>query len=212
MGTPTPRPTGTSGPFVPINGDLDADGWLVRLWVEGQTFDYDTELIGVPGDTEIDADGYGLEAAVGYQWSDVFGDGSSQASVYIGGKYRDLDLDPNDPGSDADNEDTGVKGQLELTSEVSDAWNVSLIGSYTHNIEDYWVRLRPGYRYSDSLTIGPEFVALGGDEWDKQQVGLFSDGYEFFAGTTLGFNAGAEREASTDDYHAYLGVSLAYRF
>ncbi len=196
---------GYVGAVLPMGTTLDKEGFLLRLWADGVSYDYSTTL--AARKRSIDGNGFGLEAEIGYQWlGDV-----SRISVYLGPRYRYTDLDPEDPTNDADNENLGIKGQLELLASMSKQFELSAMGSYVLGLDDYWMRLRPRYLWDDRLAIGPEIAFAGGEKYDKQQLGLFASGYRLGEGS-LGVKLGVERDAREDQLHGYLGVDFSQLF
>lgn len=199
---------GYIGAIVPIYSTLAGQGFRVRLWGSYQDYEFDGKLAGGPTGTptSFDADGFGASLSLGYRWKFESGD----VTAYAGIAYKDIDLSPDDPSSDTEDDDVGARFQLEINPQLSTNVDVSLIGSYTIVFDDYWARLRPGYKFANGLKFGPEVIALGGnDSSDTQQYGAFLDGIKF-GSVKFGFHGGYED--SDDDSGAYGGISLSTVF
>ncbi|MBI2509064.1 MAG: cellulose biosynthesis protein BcsS [Betaproteobacteria bacterium] len=200
------------GAVIPVQQEsLDRDGFLVRLWAAYQDFDYNTTFAGgaagIP--TRVDVDGPVGEIALGYQW---FPGKDSRFTAYLGVVQRDLDATPNDPGSKVESEDTGYKLQLEGATR-SGKFGLSAIGSYTFEFDDYWGRVRPAWYLGNRLHVGPELVFMGGDKYDKQQLGIFLGGIQLGKQADLEFKVGGEHSSRTGgNTRAYGGISFSVRF
>lgn len=189
---------GYLGAVIPIKSSLSDEGFRLRLWGNYLAYEYDqTRAI------EIEADAFGAEAALGYRWKFE----QTNVTGYLGGVYRDTDLDPDDPGNSSADEDFGLKFQLEVNHEINNVWSANVMGSYTTNFDSYWSRFRPGYKLSNGLKIGPEISLLGGEVWDKQKVGAYIKGFKF-GDVGFGLSAGVERTASENGVEPYAGIAL----
>jgi len=202
------------GLVVPIQQEsLDRDGFLLRLWTAYKDFKYTTSFPGGPAgiSTNIDVDGPEFEAAAGYQR--YFGK-DSRVTGYLGLVHRNLDATPDDSDRNFESKSNGVKFQLEGTTR-SGNFGVSATGSYVFGFKDYWARVRPAYYLGDSLHIGPEFVALGGQRYTKQQLGIFLDGIRLGKDASFGLKLGSEhdsRSGPNSGSKTYGGISFGVRF
>lgn len=200
------------GLVVPIQQQsLDQDGFLFRGWTSYRDFRYITTLPGGPPNINVDVDGAEFEAAVGYQR--YFGK-DTRITGYLGLMHRNLDASPDDPTTNFESKRNGIKLQLEGTTR-SGKFGVSAIGSYAFGFEDYWLRVRPAYYLGDSLNIGPEFVASGGQKYTKQQLGIFLEGIRLGTRASLGLKLGSEhnsRSGPNSGSKTYGGVSFSARF
>lgn len=193
---------GYIGAVIPINSTLSGEGFRLRLWANYLTYEYDkTSTI------EIEADGFGTEAAVGYKWNFD----QTHITGYVGGVYRDIDLDPDDPSNSTADKDFGLKLHLHVVHDFNNVWSANVIGNYTTNFDTYWTRFRPGYKLSNGLIIGPEITLLGGEVWDKQKIGAYVKGFKL-GNVGVGLNAGVERAASESGVDPYVGISLSTVF
>ena len=156
-----------SGAIVALNRDLSRAGFVVYL--SGGTGDYEYDSSTAPGGT-VDADLTILDALLGYQ---VF-TANTRFAAYAGVDWQDHDLTPKDPSNPVSGSEAGfiVRGEIE-TLEASPFY-LSLEGFYSTAYDTYWARVRPGYRFGNTI-IGPEGVFSGVDESDynAQRLGGF---------------------------------------
>lgn len=137
-------------------------------------------------------------------------DKATNIIAYTNVVFRNIELEPDDPDNVSADENIGALLQLELNHDFGYCWDTSLMGSYTVVFDEYWARLRPGYRLDHNLTIGPELIALGGDNYDKQRFGVFVKGFNF-GDFRLGVAAGAERRGKSGAVGPYGGVFMSMR-
>jgi len=194
------------GAIIPINSTLGEEGFRVRLWGAYQDYEYDGKLTGGPTGTKtsFDADGFEGDLSIGYQWNFQ----SMRVSAYAGVALRDIDVSPDDPASDIEDDDVGARLQLEINPQLSNNIDAALIGTYTVVFDSYWVRGRPGYTFTNGLKFGPEIVVMGDDDYDKQRYGAFLSEIKF-ANINVSVNGGYE---DGDDSGAYAGISLSTVF
>ena len=187
------------GAVIPTNGDLSKSGYLVRLWGFAQEFEYDRSA----NLRDVDADGGGVEIAIGHQWVRP----NTRFTAYLGIVDRNLDTSPEDPLSKADGHNTGLKVQLEVTHKLTDQWNFNGMGSYVggDDFDDSWLRLRAGKKWRGSLRVGPEFTYVDGPDYDNSRLGIFVSGISL-GSVNLDLSGGAE------DGGAYIGVGLSKVF
>lgn len=196
---------GYLGAVVPItDSSLDKNGWLVRLWLAHLDFDY----VKTPTQN-IEGKGPIIEAAVGYQ---NYFSKDTRLTGYVGLVHRNIKLSPDDPLSQVDDKDSGLKFQLELASRPAQRFDLSVMGSYTGHIGDKWFRLRPGYVATDRIVIGPELVGLSGENYSKRRLGLVIEGVPVGAKTGLNFQLGREKDRRRSESNTYAGVSFNARF
>lgn len=189
------------GTILPFGTRTDGRGWFQRYWVDAFGYEYD----GGPG--RVQADAYGLEAAVGYG-------GSSERgwwSTSLGLRYTDTSLNPDDPGASARGSQLGGKVQLEAEGLVADAWRLGGIASYSNEQNGYWVRARLMHGANPARAFGVEAVANGNDEADATAVGLVTT-FRPSAGSkwTIGLKAGYRFQDDADG--VYGGIELGYGF
>jgi Cellulose biosynthesis protein BcsS len=191
-----------AGALVPFGQRADGGGWFQRYWVDALGYEYD----GGPG--RVEADAYGLEAALGYGRSNELG----WWNVSLGLRYTDTSLDPDDPSANARGSQLGGKFQLDFERKVGDAWQVGGIASYSNEQNGYWVRGRVSHGATSARSFGLEALANGNDEADATAVGLFTS---FRPGGTssrwtVGLKAGYRFQDDADG--AYGGIEFGRAF
>lgn len=189
------------GTVLPFGERHDGRGWFQRYWVDAFGYEYD----GGPG--RVQADAYGLEAAIGYG-------GSSERgwwSTSLGLRYTDTSLDPDDPGASARGSQLGGKFQLEGETGLAEAWRLGAAASYSNEQNGYWARARLMHGASDARRLGVEAVATGNDEADATAVGLVTS-FRPGAGSkwTVALKAGYRFQDDADG--AYGGVEFGRGF
>lgn len=184
------------GMVLPLPGQRLGQGLVQRYWLDYTTYRYEK----TPGQ-DIDAKVAGVEAALGYQ------NGSERGwwSAYLGGRYGNTRLNPND----FENEDRGgelnFKLQLEGESALSSAWRVNGIVSHLIGQSSYWSRLRVQTVLSNQLLFGPELVAQGDPRYHLYKLGLFVGGIKLGHDAALTVKAGASK-LDSESVGAYAGV------
>lgn len=200
---------GYAGFIIPLKigenqeGNFGQDGFLLRLWGAGLAYDYDT---GTPS-VNIDVTGGIGEAGLGYHWVRP----TYTNSLYISYVGKFLDDDPDDPFNNNIDDHNGLKFQADTTQNINEQFGINLNGSYTAFLDDYWVRGRLFYRYTDSIKIGPELTGLGGDRYDRIKFGAFISGIKI-GSTSMVLNVGADHDNRDDDTDMYFGVSFSRMF
>ena len=178
----------------------DGQGFLQRYWVDRFGYEYD----GGPG--RVKARATGAEAALGYGVSNATGD---WGAVYLGLRYTDTTLAPDDVGAKARGSQTGIRVQLEGERALSTSLRGSGILSYTNEQDAYWARLRVMHRMNPGLSVGGEAVAAGNRESDFTSLGaVFS--VEATSRTTVAFKVGYRAQDSENG--AYGGIELSVAF
>jgi hypothetical protein len=189
------------GTVLPFGTRAGGRGWFQRYWVDAFGYEYD----GGPG--RVQADAYGLEAAVGYG-------GSSERgwwSTSLGLRYTDTSLDPDDPDAGARGSQLGGKFQLEAEGRIAEGWRLGGAASYSNEQNGYWVRGRLMHGAAAARAFGVETVATGNDEADATAVGLVAS-FQPGAGSkwTIGLKAGYRFQDDADG--VYGGVEVGYGF
>ena len=185
-----------------LNGDINAEGWLVRGFIGAGETDYRAGVLGT-----IDSDIFDADLMVGYQ---IF-EGRNRYTGYIGANYHDNDLSPNDPGNSTRGDEIGAKIQLEADSWIGDLWNVGAIVSYSTANDAYWARARLGYDWGGGWLIGPEGVLSGDDEYDEQRIGAFISGIPVGPlNASLAVGYADTSRGGDDSIYGSLGLSMQF--
>ena len=124
------------GAIIPVNSTLGDEGFRVRLWGSYQDYEFTGKLAGGPTGitTSHDGDGFGGDLSLGYQWNFQ----NTTVTAYAGVALRDIDISPDDPASDTEDDNVGARLQLELNPQFSSNVDASLIGTYTVGFDSYW--------------------------------------------------------------------------
>ena len=151
-----------AGGLISLNRHSGTDGFFVRL--DGGTGRYDYRR--APG-LKQSVNFQTGELAVGYQayLGQVRIAGSVGANVE--------DHDNSDPLARVAGSRWGVKGQGEMFAPLGSSAYVFLLGNYSSVWNSYLFISKLGYRLTDSVSIGPEAMALGNVRYDSLRVGPF---------------------------------------
>lgn len=161
------------GGTVALNGDIDKSGFVLKGAVGLGDYEYATT--GVPGGI-VEGESTQLNGLIGYQISqENFG-----GSLAVGVDYLNIELSPDDPGATAKGSETGfiTSGDLYILfpmqrgGESESSFKLEFSGSYSTVYDSYWTRVRVGYD-SERFAIGPEGIAMGGEDYEAQRLGGF---------------------------------------
>jgi hypothetical protein len=189
-----------AGVVLPGPGREAGRGLLQRYWIDAFGYEYD----GAPG--RVKARAYGAEAALGYGRPFTGG----WASTYLGLRYTDTDLSPDDPSAEARGSQVGVKLDIQGEYEILPGWRGNAIASYTSTQRAYWSRVRLMRALSGRQALGGEVVAGGNDESQATSFGLVLSFQPGSAPWSTSLKAGYRHES--DDDGAYAGIELGYAF
>jgi len=150
---------------VALNRDYSKDGFVLRAY--GSYLEYDRN----PGDGVA----WQSDILLGYKFSRSIYD----ATFYVGADYQNYRLKPDDPFERPRKTEWGFKvaGYME-THRDNLPYYGSLTGDYSTAFDAYWVRGRVGWNrphglFGNSVTFGPEGIAMGDVGFDAQRVGGF---------------------------------------
>ena len=188
------------GAIVPFGTREDGRGWYQRYWVDAFGYEYD----GGPG--RVEADAYGVEAALGYGGSSALG----WWSVSAGLRHTDTQLEPDDRRANARGSQLGGKLQFDFERTVAQDWRIAGIASYSNEQNGYWLRGRLMHGASQARTFGVEAVANGNDEADATAAGFVTTFRPGTARVTVGLKAGYRFQDDADG--VYGGVEFGYAF
>lgn len=184
------------GTVLPVPGSALGKGWVQRYWLDYTTYRYEK----TPGQ-DIDARVAGAEAALGYQDSWEGG----WWSAYLGGRYGNTRLSPDDLSNEDRDGDFSAKLQLEGEATVSPKWRLNGIVSHVVGHSSYWSRLRAQTTFGDHLLVGPEIVVQGDPLYRLYKLGAYVGGIELGAGGALTVKLGVSK-LDSDSAGAYAGV------
>ncbi len=208
---------GYLGGMIALNGNLDSNGFLLRVLGSRGWFE-DNDAI-----PNVDGDYWQGDVMMGYQ---LVRDGVTYAAL-VGVDFRDYQLSPDDPTSKLRGSETGFKAALDIETEryQKSPFYAALRGSYSTAFDTYYALGRLGFNI-DRFAIGPEVWALGDESGDAARVGgfiltdislggpsvgtlSFSGGYQFVdnADDPNGDNFGQEGAYATVKFTMAFGES-----
>jgi hypothetical protein len=185
-------------PF-PGNNHL-GQGWVVRPWIDSFSYSY------LAGTTPVDARVLGAEAMIGYQASRS----NLAAAAYLGVRYSNTRLSPDDPGGALRGEQVWPKAQVEIDAALSPSWRAGMIVAYTAVLDGYWTRLRLLYGLPAGRYVGPEVVAQGDPNYTAQKLGIAFGGIAASPHVFVTLKAGYRFQRSASA--AYCGAELVGEF
>jgi hypothetical protein len=200
-----------------LNGSLDKNGFLVRVFAGFGEYQYATE--GVP-EGHVETDLTIVDAGVGYQ---VYA-GAVRLSAYAQASYEEHDQSPEDTANSARGDAWGFKANLEAETTADAPIYAGVIGSYSTAFDSYWVRGRAGMRVGHGIVIGPEIIALGNEEFDQMRYGAFVSGLPSIFSLMFGGDSksslaigyadtdedGGSARAGDDSIYGSIGTSFSF--
>jgi hypothetical protein len=179
------------------------DGWLLRGSVGYGEYDYQTTAV---AGGEVDADTRAFDLTIGY--ANFFDRGSVKA--YLGGDIINHDDSPDNPNSEVDGTQGGVKGLLELDLKPMDRVGLGAMGSYSTAFDTYWSRFTANYDFG-AFALGPEVLFLGNEDYNQSRFGAAISGIDVgFANIRL-YGGHASTRGRGDD-GAYGGIAFGGDF
>lgn len=184
------------GSVLPLPGSALGKGWVQRYWLDYTAYRYEK----MPG-LNIDSGVTGVEAALGYQ------DGSEKGwwSGYLGGRYGNTRLSPDDPTNENRGGTFNAKLQVEGERALSRAWRLGGIASHLIGQSDFWLRVRLHTVLGNQLLVGPELIAQGDPRYRLYKLGVFVGGIKVGREAALTLKLGASKQDS-DSAGAYAGI------
>lgn len=183
------------GTVLPLAGGTLGKGWVQRYWLDYTAYRYEKTP-----EQDIDARVTGLEAALGFQG----GAGADWWSVYLGGRYDNARLSPDDPLNENRGGDFAIKLQLEGETALSSAWRVNGIASHLVGQSSYWLRLRAHTTLDNQLLLGPELIVQGDPLYRLFKLGVYVGGIKLGRNVELTVKVGASK-LNSDSVGAYVG-------
>lgn len=188
------------GVLIPFSGSNLGNGWVQRYWVDTYSYSYDTN------GQRIDANVYGGEAMVGYQKS---APGLSGAA-YVGVRYSNTGLNPDDPGNVGRGDLVRPKAQLEGTAALNPRWRAEGIFSFTFGVNDYWARARLLRDLSGTHYAGGEVISQGDRYYNALKIGAVYGGVQLSEKTFLTVKGGYRFQSGANS--PYVGLELVGEF
>ncbi len=175
-------------------------GFVQRYWLDRFGYEYD----GAPG--RVKARAYGAEAALGYSGSSAAG----WWGAYLGLRYTDTTLTPDDTSAKARGTQTGIKLQAEVDHQVASNWRAGAIVSFSSKQDAYWSRLRLMRMATPTTAWGVEAIASGNSESRWRAAGVVLS-LRPVKDWSIALKTGYRAE-SGDDNGAYGGIELGVAF
>lgn len=190
------------GVVLPLPGNRLGQGVVQRYWLDYIAYRYDK----LP-QQKIDTRVAGGEAALGYQQSSA----NSWWGAYLGARYSNTRLSPDDP----DNDDRGwrLRAKLQFEGETSlvSGWRVNGIASHLIGDANYWARLRLQTTLKNRWHSGPEVIVLGDSNYSAYKVGAFLGNIKLGESTALMLKAGMSKPEN-DPASLYAGAEFYIPF
>lgn len=190
------------GLALPLPGQRLGQGLVQRYWLDYLSYRYEKTPL-----QDVDAEVVGGEAALGYQDSHAGG----WWGAYLGARYADTRLDPDDPGNDGRGKRWYAKLQLDGETELGAGWRINGIVSHLINRDTYWARLRVQTTLAEGWHVGPELVAQGDTDYRAYKLGAFFGNIRLGADSALTLKAGVSKPED-DAASAYAGAEFYLPF
>lgn len=185
---------GTVLPLLP--GSRLGNGWVQRYWLDTFTYDYESN------GRRIDANVWGGEAMLGYQASRP----GLSGAAYLGVRYSNASLSPDDPSNDIRGDNFWLKGQLEGEAALDRKWRVNGIVSYLFGLDGYWSRVRLLRSLSGTHFIGPEAIAQGDPKYNAYKLGVAVGGFQPVDKVFVTFKGGYRWQSGANSPYAGFEV------
>jgi hypothetical protein len=153
---------GYAGGVYAFNRNLNRDGWLFRVAGGDGHYEYN-RAVGLSQGVDFQAG----TVSVGYQ---AFL-GTTRISGYVGADVEHHDN--SDPLAAIAGTKWGVKGQGEIYAPIGSAAYAYVLGTISSVWSNYLVLGKLGYNITNTISVGPEVMALGNERFDAVRVGPF---------------------------------------
>jgi hypothetical protein len=190
------------GAVLPWPGTELGQGWVQRYWLDYDAYRYE-KLPRQYIDTRVT----GVEAALGYQQ----GGATGWWAAYLGARYADTRLSPNDPDNDNADRQWRAKLQFEGETALSKDWRINGIVSHLAGDPNYWLRLRAQTTLERQWHIGPEIIVQGDAYYSAFKLGVFVGNILLDQTSALTLRAGLG-QTEADPVSLYLGAELYIPF
>lgn len=190
------------GTVLPLPGSQLGQGYVQRYWLDYVAYRYEKTP-----QLEIDTRISGAEAALGYQRSNA----SGWWGAYLGARYANTRLRPDDPDNDDRGRRLRAKLQFEGETDMTAGWRINGIASHLVGDANYWARLRLQTQLRNQWRVGPEVLVQGDSNYSAYKVGAFVGNIELGASTALTLKAGVNKPED-DPASAYVGAEFYIPF
>ncbi|MBL1147381.1 MAG: cellulose biosynthesis protein BcsS [Pseudomonadota bacterium] len=199
-----------AGAVTGISGQSDIDsegGWLLRGDAGYGQYDYNTVLPG-PTPANIDGDVIAGDALIGYRH--FFDTGANHITFYAGGELQNHDQSPRDAANSVEGSEFGAKGMVELNVTPAEDIVFNAAVSYSTAFDSYWSRGTVGYDMQ-SVTVGPEVLFMGNEEYDQRRFGLSVSNIQL-GFTDVAIRGGYANTSGRGDDGAYGTLGFSSQF
>ena len=148
-----------SGITVAFNGDLDRDGFVLRVMGVREDFDLD------PGSGRS----WQGDVMLGY----LFNRRTYEIGLFAGLDYQNVRLRPDDPTAEVRGTETGFKVAGFAVSDRDQPYYFNFYGQYSTAFDSYSLRARLGLT-RNRVAFGPEFILTGDEEDRSRRFGAFT--------------------------------------
>lgn len=190
------------GTVLPLPGSRLGQGYVQRYWLDYVAYSYEKTP-----QLEIDTRMSAAEAALGYQQSSA----SGWWGAYLGARYANTRLRPDDPDNDDQGRRVRAKLQFEGETDMMAGWRINGIASHLVGDANYWARLRLQTQLRNRWRVGPEVLVQGDSNYSAYKVGAFVGNIGLSASTALTLKAGVSKPED-DPASAYLGAEFYIPF
>lgn len=186
-----------AGVISPLGEGTLGDGLVMRHWLERLTYEYDKD-----GGT-VDAVRYGYAPALGYQ-APLWG---GHVGGYAGLRLAHANLSPDDPGNRDEGDTARFFLQADAIHPVGAGAENQLVAEFETRYGGYYVRDRLMFRLGNGLSLGPEAVVKGGDDYDGWQAGVSLGGIRLLPALSVTVRAGIAGQRDESNC-GYFGVEF----
>jgi hypothetical protein len=184
------------GYLAPLPGSALGKGWVHREWLDALQYSYDAS-------EQITARSPGFSGAIGYQG----GDASAAWAGYLGLRFANTRLSPDDPGNVNRGFLTRAQAQFEYrVPRAAAGAEFDGLAQWEFGSRSWFARMRlNGWKF------GPELVLKGSPDYSAVQIGVTTRIYDNGAGDALTLKGGVTRQ-SGDSTGPYLGLEWVRGF
>ncbi|MDX1975915.1 MAG: cellulose biosynthesis protein BcsS [Rickettsiales bacterium] len=192
------------GGVTAFNGDIEKDGWLLRVTAATGSYDYSTGAGGIDGSLRnIDGDVTASDFMAGYQvYFKGRGPKPDRLTGYLGLDSQNHKLSPTDLFNPVRGNETSVKGQVEVLYYAQQNLLTTATISYSDAFNTYWSRGSVGYDVGKAL-IGPEALFMGSESYDQQRYGLHISDVSVVGSLKAGISGGYSISSRRGDDSGY---------
>ena len=181
------------GAALPFAGARLGSGWYGTVFANYLTYHYTITQNNSPVTVGVAA--RGIQSGVGYAWQGA----AYQLALSGALGYQYFSVHPSSAAGGGPLGSTlTFMPQVQARYDFTSSLYVSTIANYSFGPRAYWSRFRGGYRPVHWLSLGPEAIFLGGDNYRIRQLGVFAgialgDGWSVVGEGGLTYASGLHR-------------------